>query len=129
MIHARDSFSDIFTILDDYQKENVTGVMHCFTGTEQEAIRAIEMGFYISFSGIITFKNALELQRVAASLPLDKLLIETDSPYLAPMPYRGKINEPAYVKYVAKALGDLHGISVDEVANITTNNFHSLFKC
>lgn len=129
VIHARDSFVDIFDILDEYADQNVTGVMHCFTGTMQEALRAIEMGFYISFSGIITFKNARELQQVAASLPLDKMLIETDSPYLAPMPYRGKINEPSYVKYVAQALADLHGVSLDEVMNITTNNFHTLFKC
>ena len=129
VIHARDAFADIFRILNDYKGQNVTGVMHCFTGTLQEAMQAIEMGFYISFSGIITFKNARELHQVAASLPLDKLLIETDSPYLAPMPYRGKINEPAYVKYVAQALADLHGVSIDKVASITTDNFYSLFKC
>ena len=129
IIHARDAFSDIYSILRDYKSLGITGVMHCFTGSLQEAEEALELGFYISFSGIITFKNSKELQEVAKKVPLDKILIETDSPYLAPVPFRGKINEPAYVKFVAEKLADLRDVSVSEIAERTTKNFYELFKC
>ena len=92
------------------------------------AFAAIEMGFYISFSGIVTFKNALELKEVVKQIPLERMLIETDSPYLAPVPFRGKTNQPAYVKYVAQEIANLRGISVEEVAEATTANFFKLFK-
>jgi TatD DNase family protein len=126
IIHARDCFDDIFSILSDYKRVN--GVMHCFTGSLDEAKAAIDLGFYISFSGIVTFKNAKELQETASNIPLDKILIETDSPYLAPMPFRGKINEPSYVRFVAEKLSALHGVTVKEIAEITTNNYYNLFK-
>ena len=128
VIHARDSFQDIFQILKNYRSRNLCGVMHCFTGTLDEAKQALDLGFMISFSGIITFKNAKELQLVATEIPLDYILIETDSPYLAPVPYRGKCNEPAFVKYVAEQLAMLKDISFNEVARATTNNFKNLFK-
>ena len=102
--------------------------MHCFTETLDFAYAALEMGFYISFSGIVTFKNAKDLQNVAKKIPLERMLIETDSPYLAPVPYRGKINEPSYVPYVANFLAELKGISVEEIASVTKNNFFKLFN-
>ena len=92
------------------------------------ALAAIEMGFYISFSGIVTFKNATDLKEVAKKIPLDRILVETDSPYLAPVPFRGKTNQPAYVKYVAQEIANLRGISLEEVAEATTANFFKLFK-
>jgi len=106
----------------------VGGVMHCFTESLDVALAAIEMGFYISFSGIITFKNATQLKAVAQAIPLNKILVETDSPYLAPTPFRGKINQPAYVKYVAQEIANLRGISLDTVTHATTDNFFTLFK-
>ena len=105
------------------------GVMHCFTESLEMAEAAIEMGFYISFSGIVTFKNAAQLKEVAQKIPLDKILVETDSPYLAPVPFRGKTNQPAYVKYVAQEIADLRGISLEAVMQATTQNFFNLFKC
>ena len=102
--------------------------MHCFTESLDVALEAISMGFYISFSGIVTFKNATQLKEVAQAIPLDKMLVETDSPYLAPMPFRGKTNQPAYVKYVAQEIANLRGISLDEVMQATTQNFFNLFK-
>ena len=102
--------------------------MHCFTESLDVAMAAIEMGFYISFSGIVTFKNAAQIKEVAQAIPLDKILVETDSPYLAPIPFRGKINQPAYVKYVAQEIANLRGISLDTVMQATTDNFFTLFK-
>jgi TatD DNase family protein len=102
--------------------------MHCFTESLDVAEQAIKMGFYISFSGIVTFKNATALKEVAKRVPLDRILVETDSPYLAPVPYRGKTNQPAYVKYVAQEIASLRGISEQEVATATTENFFRLFK-
>lgn len=104
------------------------GVFHCFTETIEVARSALDMGFYISFSGIVTFKTAHELKEVARFVPLDRLLIETDSPYLAPIPYRGKTNTPAYVPYVAQEIAKLKGISIEEVAFASSNNFDKLFK-
>jgi TatD DNase family protein len=102
-------------------------VLHCFTETWEMAQAAIELGMYISISGIVTFKTATELQEVVKNIPLDKLLIETDSPWLAPVPHRGKPNQPGFVREVAEFIANLKGISVDELANITTNNFYDLF--
>ena len=113
------------------QEENaaeIGGVMHCFTESAAVADRAIAMNFYISFSGIVTFKNAKDLKDVARHVPLERMLIETDSPYLAPTPHRGKTNQPGYVKHVAEEIASLQGISVEDVGRATTRNFFSLFK-
>ncbi|MBV5267627.1 MAG: TatD family hydrolase, partial [Burkholderiaceae bacterium] len=104
------------------------GVFHCFTETVEVARAALDLGFYISFSGILTFKNAQHLRDVAAFVPLDRILIETDSPYLAPMPYRGKTNNPSYVPFVAAQLGLIKQRSIEDIAEITSRNFDSLFK-
>jgi TatD DNase family protein len=108
--------------------EKVGGVMHCFTESWEVAQQAMEMNFYISFSGIVTFKNAVALKDVARRIELGRVLIETDSPYLAPVPHRGKTNQPAFVRYVAEELAALRGVSVDEVAAATSTNFFNLFK-
>jgi TatD DNase family protein len=102
--------------------------MHCFTESLAVAERAMDMGFYISFSGIVTFKNATSIKEVAKAIPLNRLLIETDSPYLAPVPHRGKTNQPSYVRFVASELADLRGDSLVNIANASTGNFFSLFK-
>jgi TatD DNase family protein len=102
--------------------------MHCFTESLAVAERAMDMGFYISFSGIVTFKNATSIKEVAKAIPLNRLLIETDSPYLAPTPHRGKTNQPSYVRFVATELADLRGDSLANIANATTDNFFTLFK-
>lgn len=128
IIHTRDAREDTLSVMAEHASPDTAGVMHCFTETQSMADRAMEMGFMISFSGIITFKNAADLREVVKSVPLDKLLIETDSPYLAPVPYRGKPNQPGYVAEVAKCVAELKGISVEEIAEITANNFHRLFK-
>ncbi len=105
------------------------GVLHCFTEDLAMAEAAIAEGFYISFSGILTFKNAQALQQVAQTIPLDRILIETDAPYLTPDPFRGRANQPAYVRYVAEKLAELRGLSFNEVAEKTTANFYRLFSC
>jgi|TARA_B110000208_G_C11800390_1_gene441825 TatD DNase family protein len=128
VIHTRKAVGDTLSIMREEGVERAGGVLHCFTESLEMALAAIEMGFYISFSGIVTFKNALELKEVAKQIPLERMLIETDSPYLAPMPFRGKTNQPAYVKYVAQEIANLRGISVEEVAKVTTANFFKLFK-
>src|SRR5450830_2008444 len=128
IIHTRSAAEDTLRIMQEEQVQQVGGVMHCFTETLDVAMRAIELGFYISFSGIVTFKNATALKEVAQHVPLDRMLVETDSPYLAPMPFRGKMNQPAYVKYVAEEIARLRNISVEEVAAATTSNFFLLFK-
>ena len=101
--------------------------MHCFTETWEVASAALDLGFHISFSGIVTFKNALQIKEVAQKTPLDRILVETDAPYLAPVPYRGKLNEPSYVRHVAEEVARLRGLSLDEVAFATTENFCRLF--
>jgi TatD DNase family protein len=126
IIHTRDAMDDTFAIMKEEHADN--GVMHCFTGNWAAAKVAVDMGFYISISGIVTFKNALDIQEVAKNMPLDRLLIETDSPYLAPVPYRGKPNEPAYVRHVAECIAGLRGISLELLAERTTANFFTLFK-
>ncbi|MEY3747174.1 MAG: hypothetical protein RL194_633 [Pseudomonadota bacterium] len=128
IIHTRSAAEDTLRIMREEGAEKIGGVMHCFTESLEVAEQAIKMGFYISFSGIVTFKNATALKEVAKHVPLDRILVETDSPYLAPVPYRGKTNQPAYVKYVAQEIAKLRGISEQEVASATTENFFRLFK-
>jgi TatD DNase family protein len=123
IIHARDADFDIIKILKEEGGKEVGGVMHCFTGSLEMAKEALALGFYISFSGIITFKNAQRLRDVAKTVLLDKILIETDAPFLAPAPFRGQKNEPAYLPYIAEAMADLRGISLEEIAKQTTENF------
>lgn len=128
IIHTRSAADDTLRIMQEEGAHQVGGVMHCFTESMEVAQKAIEMGFYISFSGIVTFKNATQLKEVAREIPLDKILVETDSPYLAPVPFRGKTNQPAYVKYVAQEIADLRGIGLEAVMQATTHNFFNLFK-
>jgi len=132
IIHTRSASEDTLRILkeegEDGSLGSVGGVFHCFTENEFVAKSALELGFYISFSGIVTFKNAKELKQIATWLPLERLLIETDSPYLAPAPYRGQTNSPALVPWVAKHIAELRGISTEEVALASSNNFDRLFQ-
>ena len=128
IIHTREAAADTLRIMAEENAAEASGVMHCFTESWEVAEAALAMNFYISFSGIVTFKNAKQLKEVAQRVPLDRMLIETDSPYLAPMPHRGKLNQPAYVKHVAEEIARLRGISVDEVGQCTTENFQRLFK-
>ena len=128
IIHTRDAEEDTLQILQDMLKTgSFKGVIHCFTGTKWFAQECLKLGFYISFSGIITIKNAKDLQEIAKFVPLDRCLVETDSPYLAPMPYRGKRNEPSYVKEVAECLAILKNLSFAEISAVTTENFFQLF--
>ncbi len=128
IIHSREARADTLRILKEEEASVIGGVMHCFTEDWEMAKAAMDLGFYISFSGIVTFSNAKEIQTVAKQIPLDRILIETDSPYLAPQPYRGKPNEPAYVRKVAEYIAQLRGIDVVELAAQTTNNFFNCFK-
>ena len=128
IIHTRDAREETLNILREEKAAQVGGVLHCFTENWEMASAALDMGFYISFSGIVTFKNAEALRDVAAKVPLDKMLIETDSPYLAPMPHRGKPNEPKYVYRVAETLADIRGMETSELADVTARNFHTLFN-
>lgn len=131
VIHTRASSADTLAILkeegEDGSATQAGGVFHCFTESMEVAKAALDIGYYISFSGILTFKNAQDLRDVAAYIPLDRMLIETDSPYLAPVPYRGKTNNPSYVPYVAQQVAQLRGISAEEVGRITSANFDRLF--
>lgn len=128
IIHTRNASADTIQIMKEEGASKVGGVMHCFTESLEVAKMAIDLGFYISFSGIVTFKNALDIKEVARQIPLNKMLIETDSPYLAPIPYRGKTNQPAYVKHVAEEIAKLRNISLEDVSNATTANFFKLFR-
>lgn len=128
IIHTRDAREDTLKIMQEENIDKVGGVMHCFTEDEATAEKAMAMGFYISFSGIVTFKNATALQALAKMIPLERMLIETDSPYLAPMPHRGEPNQPAYVYHVAEYLAHLKGVSLDTLAQHTTHNYLGLFK-
>ncbi len=128
IVHTRQAQQDTITILKQESAAEIGGIMHCFTETWEMAEQALALGFYISFSGIITFQNAKDLQEVVKKVPLEQMLIETDSPYLAPVPYRGKSNEPAYVRYVAQCIADLKNLDVQTVAKYTTENFYRLFK-
>lgn len=127
IIHTRDAQEDTLAILREEKADNVGGILHCFTESWEMAEQAIAMGFYISFSGIVTFKNASALREVAKKVPADRFLIETDAPYLAPVPHRGKQNQPAYVVEVAKHLASIRGTSVADIAQQSTDNFHRLF--
>lgn len=128
IIHTRQAAEDTLELMAEENAHTVGGVMHCFAENLDIAYRSIDLNFYISFSGIVTFKNAVSLQEVAKTIPLNKILIETDSPYLAPVPFRGKQNHPALVKHVAQAIAELRGISYEEVAQATTANFYNCFK-
>lgn len=127
IIHTRDAREDTIALLKEHKAPTTRGVLHCFTENWEMAKAAIELGFYISISGIVTFKTATELQEVVKQIPLEHLLIETDSPWLAPVPYRGKQNQPGYVREVGEFIAELKGISVDELAAATTKNFYDLF--
>ena len=128
VVHTRSASADPLRLLREEGAEAVGGVFHCFTETMQVAREALDLGFHVSFSGILTFKSAVELQEVARYVPLERCLIETDSPYLAPVPFRGRTNTPALVPYVARKLAELKGVAVEEVAVATSRNFESLFK-
>lgn len=128
IIHTRAAAADTVRILREEGAEQVGGVFHCFTETAEVAQQALDLGFHVSFSGIVTFKNALELKAVANMIPHDRLLVETDSPYLAPVPYRGKTNQPAFVRHVAEEIARLRELSFDAVAETTTDNFFRLFR-
>jgi TatD DNase family protein len=128
VVHTRASAADTLRVLDEEGGEQAGGVFHCFTETAEVALAAVERGYYISFSGIVSFKNAQDLRDLLKLLPLDRVLIETDSPYLAPVPFRGKTNSPAYVPHVAKAVADALGLPVPELAALTTANTRRLFK-
>ncbi len=128
VVHTRESAEDTLNVLAEEGADAVGGVMHCFTENWEVARRALDLGFYISFSGIVTFKNAAIVKDVAQKCPLDRILVETDSPYLAPMPYRGKQNQPAYVRHVAEEIARLRDISLEDVTAATTQNFFTLFK-
>jgi TatD DNase family protein len=127
IIHTREAAADTLRIMREEDAGEAGGVMHCFTESLAVAEAAIELGFHISFSGIVTFKNAAALKEVARTIPLECMLIETDSPYLAPVPHRGKTNEPAYVRHVAEEIARLRGIDLDSVARATTENYFKLF--
>jgi len=128
IIHTRDAREDTLRIMAEEQAREASGVMHCFTETWEMARAAMDMGFFISFSGIVTFKNAQALRDVARQVPLEQMLIETDSPYLAPVPHRGKPNEPRHVHHVCEAIATLRGIEPEALAQITHDNFYRLFS-
>jgi TatD DNase family protein len=124
----RDATDDTLKIMREESANEIGGVMHCFVEDWEVAKRALDLNFYISFSGIVTFKNALALKEVAKNMPIDRMLVETDSPYLAPVPFRGKTNQPAYVKYVADYIAELRGVESEYICEQTTNNFFNLFS-
>jgi TatD DNase family protein len=129
VIHTREAEADTLEILrEEWQGAGLPGVIHCFTGTRGFAEAAVEMGFLISFSGVVTFKKAEDLRETARGLPLEKVLIETDAPFLAPVPYRGRRNEPAYVVETARCVGELRGLAAEEIGRATTTNFKRLFR-
>ena len=129
IIHARDAEDDTCRILEEGKKnKDFPGLIHCFTASKEFATKMLDLGMYISISGIVTFKNAENIRDALKYIPIDKILVETDSPYLAPVPRRGKTNEPSYTKYVVEFLAELKGVSVDKMAEQTTNNFFQLFS-
>ena len=128
VIHSRDADDDMARILEEEMAQGTfSAVLHCFTGGQGLADRAVAIGLYVSFSGVLTFKNSEALRAVAATIPMDRLLVETDAPYLAPMPHRGKRNEPAYVAHTARVLADVRGVTPQEIAATTTENFFRLY--
>lgn len=128
IIHNRDAHQDVISILKEEKAAEVGGIMHCFSGSWETAKLALDMNFYISFGGPLTFKNAKQPKEVAAKVPLDRLLIETDCPYLTPHPFRGKRNESGYVRYVCEEMANIHGLSYEEMAQITSDNARRLFR-
>ncbi len=129
IIHSRDADLDMMEILESEQKnKNFPALLHCFSSSQELAKKALDLGIYISISGIVTFKNATQLQDIVKYLPLESLLVETDSPYLAPVPFRGKTNQPAFTKHVVEFIAQLKGLSVEEVTHHTTDNFFKIFK-
>lgn len=128
IIHTRDAREDTIKVMKEEGASEVGGVMHCFTEDWNMASQALDMGFYLSFSGIITFNSARDLREVVKKVPLDRLLIETDAPYLAPVPKRGKPNYPSYVRYVAECVADIRGVTFDQIEQVTKENFQRLFK-
>lgn len=128
IIHTREAGHDSLDVLADEGADTVGGIIHCFTEDWTYAKKALDLGFYISFSGIVTFKNAQDIKDTAKKVPADRFLIETDSPYLAPVPFRGKPNYPTYVRYVAEHIAELRDTTVEEIAQLSTNNFNTLFK-
>lgn len=128
IIHTRDAAADTLRIMREERAEEVGGVMHCFTESWEVAAAAMDLGFHISFSGIVTFRNAGALKEVATRVPLERMLIETDAPYLAPVPHRGKPNQPGWVKHVAEEIARLKGVDLEQVARNTSGNFYQLFK-
>jgi TatD DNase family protein len=127
IVHTRAAAEDTMRILREEQAGEIGGVMHCFTESMAVAEQALDIGFHISFSGIVSFKNAGDLREIARTIPLDRILVETDSPYLAPAPFRGKTNEPAFVRHVAQAVADARGVSLADIALATTRNYRRLF--
>ncbi len=127
VFHCREAHADLITVLSEREWKGLRGVVHCFTGTARDAARYLDMGFYISFAGQITFRNAQELARTAAGIPMERILLETDAPYLSPEPFRGRRNEPCRVRLIAAQQARLHGLSEEEVARITTQNAVCLF--
>jgi len=128
IIHTREAAADTLRIMREEGADRAGGVMHCFTESWEVAAAAMEMGFYISFSGIVTFKNAKTLHEVARRVPLENMLVETDAPYLAPVPHRGKTNQPGYVRHVAERVAQIKGLTLEQVAKSTTYNFNKLFN-
>ena len=128
IIHTREAKKDTLRILKEEGAGEVGGIIHCFTEDWEFARQAMDLNFYISFSGIVTFNNATVIKEVAKKIPADRFLIETDSPYLAPIPFRGRPNYPTYVRYVAEQIAELRGISVNKIADLSTQNFYDLFK-
>lgn len=127
VVHTREARADTLALIKEHGSREHAGVLHCFTEDWETAKAALDLNYYISISGIVTFKNAEQIREVVQQMPLDRLLVETDSPYLAPVPYRGKPNEPKYVREVAAFVGELRGLSLEEIAAITTENFYRLF--
>ncbi|MBI2486178.1 MAG: TatD family hydrolase [Deltaproteobacteria bacterium] len=128
VIHVRDAHEDVLEVLREENTRDMGAVIHCFTGDYPTAKQYIDEGFYISFSGVLTFKNAEDIREAARKIPFKRILVETDSPYLAPIPFRGKRNEPAYVKYVAQKIAELRGVSLEEIEEQTTTNAKNLFS-
>lgn len=128
ILHCREAYYPLYQVLKKYEKDGLKGVWHCFDGTLEQGLQMIELGYYISLSGLITFKNTLDLQNVVKDLPVERLLVETDSPYLSPVPKRGKPNEPSYVQYVLQYLAKLKGESIEAIDEVTTKNTIDLFK-
>ena len=128
IVHTRDAAKETLDLLQSEEASQSGGVMHCFAEDWATAKGALDLGFYISFSGIVTFKNAQEIRDVARKVPLDKILVETDAPYLAPVPFRGKRNEPAFVRHTAECIAELRGLDLPELAELTTENFFRLFN-